>query len=265
MQDNQLFLNNYLKRDFNDEYYAEDYEETEEKDLFDNLNDNDDCFDQSYAELNDENHSSENESLNSSQPYINSNSENDLYNNKDSFLSTTISFADYDNEDNDSQLEDDEIHYLNLIRKSEIAVSQRNSLENKNHRYGDYQQEENIKTYTIVCIDDSRAVVNAIKMYLDDNIFSVVGINDPLKALMQVIRLKPDLILLDITMPTLDGYELCSLLRKHSALKETPIIMVTGKKGIINRVKAKMVKSSDYITKPFGKKDLLKVIFKYLV
>lgn len=265
MQNNQLYLQNYLSRDFNDRYHAEDYGDTEDKDLFENLNDNDDCFDQSYAELNDENHSYENESLNLSQPYTNTNSENDLYNNKDSSLSTTINFADYDNEENDSQLEDDEIHYLNFIRKSEIAVSQRNSLENTNHRYGDYQQEENIKTYTIVCIDDSRAVVNAIKMYLDDNIFSVVGINDPLKALMQVIRLKPDLILLDITMPTLDGYELCSLLRKHSSLKETPIIMVTGKKGIINRVKAKMVKSSDYITKPFGKKDLLKVIFKYLV
>lgn len=264
MQDNQLFLKNYLRRDFNNQYYAEDYEETADKDLFDNLKDNDDCFNQSYAELNDENHSYENESLNSSQPYTNTNSENDLYNNKDSFLSTTINFADYDDED-DSQHEDDEIHYLNFIRKSEIAVSQQNYLEKINHRYGDYQQEENIKTYTIVCIDDSRAVVNAIKMYLDDNIFSVVGINDPLKALMQVIRLKPDLILLDITMPTLDGYELCSLLRKHSSLKDTPIIMVTGKKGIINRVKAKMVKASDYITKPFGKKDLLKVIFKYII
>lgn len=264
MKNNQSPLQQYLWCDFNDEYHAEDYWDTEDKDLFENLNDDDDYFDQSYAELNEQNHSLD-ESLNSSQPYISSNSENDLDNNRDSFSSTTINFADYDDEDDDSQHEEDAIHYLNFIRKSEIAVSQRNSLESSSYRYGDYQQEENIKTYTIVCIDDSRAVVNAIKMYLDDNIFSVVGINDPLKALMQVIRLKPDLILLDITMPTLDGYELCSLLRKHSALKETPIIMVTGKKGIINRVKAKMVKASDYITKPFGKKDLLKVIFKYLV
>lgn len=264
MQNNQSSLQQYLWCDSNNQYHAEDYRDTEDKDLFENLNDNDDYFNQSYAELNEENHNLENESLNLSQPYTNSNSENDLSNNRDSFLSTTINFADYD-EDDDSQHEDDEIHYLNFIRKSEIAVSQRNTLENTIHRYSDYQQEENIKTYTIVCIDDSRAVVNAMKMYLDDNIFSVIGINDPLKALMQVIRLKPDLILLDITMPTLDGYELCSLLRKHSSLKETPIIMVTGKKGIINRVKAKMVKASDYITKPFGKKDLLKVIFKYLV
>lgn len=259
MQNNQSSLHNYLWRGFNDRYQTEDYRDTEDRDLFENLNDNDDYFNQSYAELNEEN-----ENLKLSQPYINSHSENNLYDNGDSFLSTTINYSDYENED-DSYQEEDEIHYLNFIRKSEIAVSQRNTLETQSHRYGDYQQEENIKTYNIVCIDDSKAVVNAIKMYLDDNLFSVVGINDPLKALMQVIRLKPDLILLDITMPTLDGYELCSLLRKHSALKETPIIMVTGKKGIINRVKAKMVKASDYITKPFGKKDLLKVIFKYIV
>ena len=258
MQNNQSSLQEYLFRDLNDQYKTEDYKDTEDKDLFENLNDSDDCFNQSYAELNDEIQSSENSILNQSQPYIYSNFVDETYDNGDSFLSTTINYANYDDDYHD---EDDEIHYLNLIRKSEIAVSQKKSLENQSHRYGDYQQEEKIRTYTIVCIDDSKAVVNAIKMYLDDNIFSVVGINDPLKALMQVIRLKPDMILLDITMPTLDGYELCSLLRKHSSLKEIPIIMVTGKKGIINRVKAKIVKASDYITKPFQKKDLLKVIF----
>ena len=257
MQNNQLSLQDYLRRDFKDQYEAEDYQDREEIDLFEKLNDNDDYFNESYAELSEENKILENESLKLSQPYTNSNSS--------SFLSTTINDVDYHNEDDNSQYEDDEIHYLNFIRKSEIAVSQQNSVLSQSYRDDDCQLEENIKTYTVVCIDDSKAVVNAIKMYLDDNIFSIVGINDPLKALMQVIRLKPDLILLDISMPTLDGYELCSLLRKHSAMKETPIIMVTGKKGIINRVKAKMVKASDYITKPFGKKDLLKVIFKYIV
>jgi len=261
MQNNESSLQEYLFYDLNDQYRTEDYKDTEAINLLEKLNDNDDCFNQSYAELDGQNHSSENSTLNQSQPYINSNYDDKLYENGDSFLNTTINYANYDEEFQD---EDNEIHYLNFIRKSEIAVSQQNLLENRSHRYGDYQQEEDIKTYTIVCIDDSKAVVNAIKMYLDDNIFSVVGINDPLKALMQVIRLKPDMILLDITMPTLDGYELCSLLRKHSSLKETPIIMVTGKKGIINRVKAKMVKASDYITKPFQKKDLLKVLFKYI-
>lgn len=118
--------------------------------------------------------------------------------------------------------------------------------------------------YTIACIDDSPTVLQAIKSFLDDKSFSVLMINDPVKALMQVIRNKPDLILLDVQMPNLDGYELCSLLRRHSAFKNTPIIMVTGKSGLIDRAKAKLVRASGYLTKPFTQSDLLKIVFKHL-
>ena len=121
------------------------------------------------------------------------------------------------------------------------------------------------KIYTIFCIDDSPSVLNAIKNFLDEQMFSVVGVTDSLKALMEILRTKPDLILLDITMPNLDGYELCSLLRKHSQFKNTPVIMVTGKTGLIDRAKAKMVKASGYLTKPFSQGDLLKIVFKYMV
>ncbi|MDZ8259196.1 response regulator [Nostoc sp. ChiQUE01b] len=120
------------------------------------------------------------------------------------------------------------------------------------------------KLYTIACIDDSQTVLNSIKHFLDENTFSVVMINDPVKALMQILRSKPDLILLDVEMPSLDGYELCSLLRKHSAFKNTPIVMVTGRTGFIDRAKAKMVRSSGYLTKPFTQSELLKMVFKHL-
>lgn len=119
-------------------------------------------------------------------------------------------------------------------------------------------------TYTIACIDDSAAVLNAINSFLDDKSFSVVMINDPVRALMQVVRIKPDLILLDVEMPNLDGYELCSLLRKHSLFKTTPIIMVTGNTGFLDRAKAKLVRSSGYLTKPFNQSELLKIVFKHL-
>jgi two-component system, chemotaxis family, response regulator PixG len=121
------------------------------------------------------------------------------------------------------------------------------------------------KTYTIFCIDDSPSVLNAIKNFLDEQMFAVVGVTDSLKALMEILRTKPDLILLDITMPNLDGYELCSLLRKHSQFKNTPVIMVTGKTGLIDRAKARMVKASGYLTKPFNQGDLLKIIFQHMV
>jgi chemotaxis family two-component system response regulator PixG len=119
-------------------------------------------------------------------------------------------------------------------------------------------------TYTIACIDDSPTVLNAINSFLDDKSFSVVMINDPVRALMQVVRIKPDLILLDVSMPNLDGYELCSLLRKHSLFKNTPIVMVTGNTGFLDRAKAKLVRASGYLTKPFNQSELLKMVFKHL-
>lgn len=118
--------------------------------------------------------------------------------------------------------------------------------------------------YTVACIDDSLTILKSIKRFLDEEQFSVVMINDPVKALMQILRSKPDLILLDVEMPNLDGYELCSLLRRHSAFKNIPIVMVTGRTGFIDRAKAKMVRASGYLTKPFTKSDLLKVVFKHI-
>lgn len=119
-------------------------------------------------------------------------------------------------------------------------------------------------TYTIACIDDSPTVLQAIKSFLDDTSFSVIMISNPVQALMQIVRSKPDLILLDVEMPSLDGYELCSLLRRHPMFKTTPIIMVTGNTGFIDRAKAKLVRASGYLTKPFTQPDLLKMVFKYL-
>ncbi|MBH8551165.1 response regulator [Nostocaceae cyanobacterium CENA357] len=136
------------------------------------------------------------------------------------------------------------------------------SSENRNNKVAEPFVRKSL--YTIACIDDSQTVLNSIKLFLGENAFSVVAVNDPLKALMQILRSKPDLILLDVEMPNLDGYELCSLLRRHSAFKDTPIIMVTGRTGFIDRAKAKMVRASGYLTKPFTQPELLKIVFKHI-
>jgi two-component system, chemotaxis family, response regulator PixG len=116
--------------------------------------------------------------------------------------------------------------------------------------------------YKVLCIDDSPTIIKAIKGFLDEQVFSVIGVEDPLKALMQVLSSKPDIILLDISMPNLDGYELCSLLRKHPDFRDTPVIMVTGRTTLIDRARAKLVRASGYLTKPFTRAELLKAVFK---
>ena len=143
-------------------------------------------------------------------------------------------------------------------------LNHQNTAQSKEKMENHHQKDSPKKTYSIACIDDSPTVLNSINSFLDDQGFSVVMINDPVKALMQVVRLKPDLILLDVGMPNLDGYELCSLLRKHRLFKTTPIIMVTGHTGFLDRAKAKLVRASGYLTKPFNQSQLLQMVFKHL-
>jgi two-component system, chemotaxis family, response regulator PixG len=121
------------------------------------------------------------------------------------------------------------------------------------------------QTYRVACIDDSPAMLQTIEQFLGNENLSLSLIQDSLKALVELMRIKPDLILLDVGMPKVDGYELCRLLRKHPMFKKTPIIMVTGNTGLIDRARAKMAGTTDYMTKPFTQDQLLKMVFRYLV
>ncbi|MBD2198034.1 MULTISPECIES: response regulator [Calothrix] len=120
------------------------------------------------------------------------------------------------------------------------------------------------KVYKIISVDDSPTILKEISRFLEDENFSVVTIEDPLKAVMSIIRHKPDLILLDLNMAGIDGYELCRIIRNNSMFKNTPIIFVTGNKGLVDKVKANLVGASGYLTKPFTRAELLKLVFMHL-
>ncbi|WOD37704.1 response regulator [Nodosilinea sp. E11] len=116
----------------------------------------------------------------------------------------------------------------------------------------------------IVCVDDSTTVRQSVEKILDGQGYEATSIGNPLKALGLLFQLQPNLILCDITMPELDGYELCAMLRHSSAFRQTPIVMLTGKDGFLDRVKARMVGATDYLTKPFGSGELLALVEKYV-
>jgi len=122
----------------------------------------------------------------------------------------------------------------------------------------------NAKALKVVCIDDSPTVCKAVELMLDRNGYDVSTIENPLTALSLVFQLKPDLILCDIAMPELDGYELCAMLRQSTAFRQTSIVMLTGKDGFIDRVRARMVGATDYLTKPFGEHEILMLLEKYI-
>jgi twitching motility two-component system response regulator PilG len=116
----------------------------------------------------------------------------------------------------------------------------------------------------VVCIDDDLVIGKTVESTLQAKGYEVTAIQNPLEALTRLFQLKPDLILCDLVMPELDGYEICGMLRKSTAFRQTPIIMLTGKDGFIDRVRARMVGSTDYLTKPFGDSELLMLLEKYI-
>jgi putative ABC transport system ATP-binding protein len=163
-------------------------------------------------------------------------------------------------------IDDDPSRNLVQYRQQPDATNLIN-LDSSKYRNNNYHQatnNTNKENYTVICIDDSITILKAIETFLEDDIFKVITIQDPVKALTETVRNRPDIILLDVTMPKIDGYEFCSLLRQHQLFKNTPIIIVTSKKDSFNRNKAKLVGASDYLTKPFDRTDLLKILFKYL-
>lgn len=116
----------------------------------------------------------------------------------------------------------------------------------------------------IVCIEDAIAICETIESILKPQGYEVISLTNPLEALSLVFQLKPDLILCDITMPELDGYEICAMLRHSTVFRLLPIIMLTGKDGFIDRVRARMVGATDYLTKPFADTELLMLVEKYI-
>ncbi len=123
-----------------------------------------------------------------------------------------------------------------------------------------YQKVEKQERPLVACIDDSQAIQRIVKMTLIAGGFDVMSITEPAKAMSQFVRKKPNLILMDINMPEIDGYKLAYMLRQSALLKDIPIMMLTGRDGVLDRVKAKMVGAIGYVCKPFNPQELVQLV-----
>ena len=116
----------------------------------------------------------------------------------------------------------------------------------------------------IACLDDAATVRHTVENILQRHGYQSVLLDHPVSALSRFFETKPDLILCDITMPDLDGYEICAMLRQSTIFRQTPIVMLTGRDGFIDRVRAQMVGATDYLAKPFGEDELVMIVEKYV-
>lgn len=125
-------------------------------------------------------------------------------------------------------------------------------------------QESMSKDRKILVVDDSPTVRKLISSKLEKCGHEVVCAVDGLDALEKLNGMSPDLILLDITMPRMDGYQVCKLIRNNADMKDVPVVMISGKDGFFDKVRGRMAGTTDYITKPFGPETLMKTVENYL-
>ncbi|MEB3295264.1 MAG: response regulator [Synechococcales bacterium] len=116
----------------------------------------------------------------------------------------------------------------------------------------------------IACIDDSPVVAKELEAILKPMGYSLLHIVDPVQGVSHLLKQKPALIFLDVMMPNINGYEFCTFLRKTAAFKEVPIVMLTSHNGIFDRMRAKNVGSSDFMSKPPTPSKVIMIINKYL-
>lgn len=119
------------------------------------------------------------------------------------------------------------------------------------------------KSRTIMVVDDSPTVRKLISGKLEKCGHTVVLAVDGMDALAKINEVTPDLILLDITMPRLDGYQVCKLIRNNVLTKDVPVVMISGRDGFFDKVRGRMAGSTGYITKPFGPDTLMRTIEAY--
>ena len=107
---------------------------------------------------------------------------------------------------------------------------------------------------TVLIVEDDRNIAELLQMYLEKEGYAVTIANDGGQGLSKFRAIKPDMVLLDVMMPIMDGWEVCKAIRAES---QTPIIMLTAKSETGDKVQGLRTGADDYITKPFEMREVL--------
>ena len=115
----------------------------------------------------------------------------------------------------------------------------------------------------VLVIDDSNTIRRSAEIFLKQGGHDVLLAEDGFDALSKVNDYHPHLIFCDILMPRLDGYQSCAIIKRNERFCCVPVVMLSSKDGIFDKVRGRMVGSQDYLTKPFTKDQLLQAVRQF--
>jgi twitching motility two-component system response regulator PilG len=115
----------------------------------------------------------------------------------------------------------------------------------------------------VLVVDDSPTVLKVVSYELTRHGLEVVTASDGPEALRTLETLSPDLVLLDINMPLMDGYQVCRAIRANDRTRRIPVVMLSGKDGFFDKIRGRLAGAAEYITKPFEPPALLAMLEKY--
>jgi DNA-binding response OmpR family regulator len=110
---------------------------------------------------------------------------------------------------------------------------------------------------TVVVVDDEKDILELVRYHAEKAGFTCLAAGDGATALRLVRQARPDLLILDLMLPGLDGFEVCRQLRRDPATAELPIIMLTARGEEVDRVVGLEVGADDYVVKPFSPRELI--------
>jgi len=142
------------------------------------------------------------------------------------------------------------------VTRPEVVVPERSEREPREHK----TQEQKAPAKTVLIVDDSATVRKLVEIKLRNRGYQVITAVDGVDGLAKLSEQLPDLILLDVNMPRLDGYQLCKHVKSNKDTRHIAVVMLSGKDGFFDKVRGRMAGSTAYITKPFDPETLIRAV-----
>ena len=118
-------------------------------------------------------------------------------------------------------------------------------------------------TNKVLVVDDSNTIRKSAAVFLRQGGHDVVLAEDGFDALAKLTSSSPDIMFCDISMPRLDGYQTCAIIKSNQKYAQLPIVMLSSRDGIFDKARGRVVGAEHYLTKPFTREQLLEVVKEF--